>query len=78
MHVLSFIPETGCKIWKFGAVPLLNLSAKSHDQSRASETRYLNIVQTNVEAARLEGMPVYKTFSEFKTRTEKLKICNKG
>jgi len=78
MHVLSFIPETGRKTLKFGAVPLLNLPATSHDQSRAPERRHLNIVQTNVEATRLEGMPVYKTFSEFKTRAEKLKICNKG
>jgi len=58
MHVLSFIPETGRKALKFGAVPLLNLPARSHDQSRALERRHLNIVQTNVEATRLEGMPV--------------------
>ena len=56
----------------------MSITAKSHDQLRAPKRRHVNIGQTNVEATRLEEMPVYKRFNEFNTRAYKLKICNKG
>eukprot|EP00794_Sanderia_malayensis_P002689 gene2689-3111_t len=72
------VDETGRKALKFGAVPKLNLPAKScSKQSKAPERRHLNIVQ-NVETPQVHKISKYKSFKELETRVAKLKIHQKG